>query len=177
MLGIILGLISAAAFGVNTIIARRGTVLAGSNYVATITILTGPVFFLILAGIAGELQKLGDYSWEAYVFMALSGISHFALGRTWGYRCIELIGSTRSTIVTGMSPIVTTLLATMILSEKVTFLMFIGILCSLAAPLFILREQIVSTHVQQRMMDRKTLYRGFSMARVLRSSGGAVPSS
>jgi drug/metabolite transporter (DMT)-like permease len=160
MLGVILGLISAAAFGANSIIARRGTLRAGSNYVATITIFSGPIFFFVLAGIAGELNKLGGYSWQAYVFMALSGIAHFALGRTWGYRSIELIGSTRSTVVTGLSPIVTTVLAAIVLSESITFLMLIGILCTLAAPLFILREQIAATHFQAKTLDRKTLYRG-----------------
>jgi drug/metabolite transporter (DMT)-like permease len=160
MLGVFLGLTSAAAFGANSIIARRGTLRAGSNYVATITICTGPVFFFVLAAVAGDLQKLKHYSWQAYAFMALSGIAHFALGRTWGYRCIELIGSTRANIVTGLSPIVTTILAAIVLSETITFVMLVGIVCTLGAPLLILREQIVATRLGPKGQDRKILYEG-----------------
>src|SRR4030067_1766743 len=167
ILGVILGLISASAFGVNSIITRRGMLRVSSNYVATVTIFTGPIFFLIIAGFTGDLLKLKQFQWQAYVFLALSGISHFALGRTWGYRSIQLIGSTRSNIVTNMYPIFTIVFAMIILKESVTLIMVIGILFTLTGPLLIfLKEQVVpgntqlKTYLQGRDLDRPTLHKG-----------------
>jgi drug/metabolite transporter (DMT)-like permease len=105
--------------------------------------------------------------WLAYLFLALSGISHFALGRTWGYRSIQLIGSTRSNLVTSLHPIITVVLAIMILREAVTFIMVIGILCTITGPLLIfLKEQVFEMDSQfnktlhGKDLDKSTLYKG-----------------
>jgi drug/metabolite transporter (DMT)-like permease len=167
MLGEILGLISAAAFGANTIITRRGMLRVSSNYIATITIFTGPIFFLIVASITGDIFRLRQIPWQAHFFLALSGVSHFALGRTWGYRSIQLIGSTRSNIVTSQHSIVTIILAMMILKETITLIMGIGILCTLTGPLLILlKEQVIAndtqlkTNLHGKDLDKLTLYKG-----------------
>jgi drug/metabolite transporter (DMT)-like permease len=167
MLGVILGLVSAVAFGANTIITRRGMFRVSSNYVATITVFSGPIFFLIIASISGDIFRLRQIPWLAYLFLALSGVSHFALGRTWGYRSIQLIGSTRSNLVTSLHPIVTIILAMIILKETVTFIMVIGILCTLTGPLLIfLKEQMIESDSQfnknlhGKNFDKPTLYKG-----------------
>jgi drug/metabolite transporter (DMT)-like permease len=176
MLGSILGLFSAAAFGANAIITRRGMLRVSSHFIATITILTGPVFFFMVAWITRDLFKLGQFPWQAYVFFALAGICHFALGRTWAYRSIQLIGANRSNIVTGLNPIVTIALAMTILKESMTLLMAIGMICTLTGPILILlKEQVVpNTHplkaaVPGKDLDHSTLYRG-----VLYGIGSAV---
>ncbi|MDI7260916.1 MAG: DMT family transporter [Thermodesulfobacteriota bacterium] len=162
--------------GTSSIIIRRGMLRASSHYVSTITIFTGPIFFLIIAGVTGDIFKIRQYPWQAYVFLALSGISHFALGRTWAYRSIQLIGSNRSNIVTGLSPVVTIVLAMILFKETITSIMGIGILCTLTGPLLILLEERgVLIEVQQRTnpygkeIDSATLYRG-----ILYGIGGAV---
>jgi len=167
MLGAILGLISAVAFGANSIITRRGMLRVSSNYVATLTVFTGPIFFLIVGGMTGDLFKLRQMPLQAYVYLALSGIIHFALGRTWGYKSIQLIGSNRSNIVTSLNPVVTIILAMMILRETITLIMGIGILCTLTGPLLILlKEKVISGAVQLKAnphgkeLDRSTLYKG-----------------
>ncbi len=176
MLGAILGLISAVAFGANSIITRRGMLRVSSNYVATLTVFTGPIFFLIVGSVTGDLFKLRQMPLEAYVYLALSGITHFALGRTWGYRSIQLIGSNRSNIVTSLNPVVTIILAMMILRETITLIMGIGILCTLTGPLFILlKEEVISGAVQLKAnphgkeLDRSTLYKG-----IFYGIGGAI---
>ena len=167
MLGAILGLISAVAFGANSIITRRGMLRVSSNYVATMTVFTGPIFFLIVGSITGDLFKLRQMPLQAYVYLALSGITHFALGRTWGYRSIQLIGSNRSNIVTSLNPVVTIILAMIILRETITLIMGIGILCTLTGPLLILlKERVIPSAVQLKAnphgkeLDRPTLYKG-----------------
>ena len=166
MLGAVLGLISAVFFGANSIITRRGMLRVSSNYVATLTVFTGPIFFLIVGSITGDLLKLRHMSFEAYLYLILSGITHFALGRTWSYRSIQLLGSTRSNIVTSLNPVVTIVLAMIILKETITLLMGFGILCTLAGPLLVLLKEEVQSGGQSKSnphgkeLDRPTLYKG-----------------
>jgi drug/metabolite transporter (DMT)-like permease len=166
MSGILLALGSAVAFGANAIITRRGMLRVSSNYIATISVFTGCLFFLPINAMTGDLFGLGQLSWKAYLFWALSGVIHFALGRTWAYRSIQLLGSNRSNIVTGLSPGVTVALAMMILKERMTPLMGFGILLSLAGPLLIiLKEQTVrqsqlASSSSGKEVDRHTLFVG-----------------
>ena len=167
MLGSILGLISAIAFGANSIITRRGMLRASSNYMASITVFTGPIFFLVIGGVTGDLFKIGQIPLDAILYLALSGITHFALGRTWGYKSIQLIGSTRSNIMTSLNPVVTVILAMIVLRETITFIMGIGILFTLTGPLLILlKEEVISGDVQSaanrpgKELDRSTFYKG-----------------
>lgn len=105
---------------------------------------------------------------KALVFWTLSGVIHFALGRTWAYRSIQFIGSNRSNVVTSLNPVVTIILALVILHEEVNELMGMRIIFSLAVPLVILLKEktlnIKSPHpgmIQGKDVDRLILYKGF----------------
>lgn len=145
MLGTVLGLGFAAFFGINSIVTRRGVLRVSSNYIANVSIMSGTVFFLLVCLAAGELFRMWSFSWQTYLFFALSGIVHFALGRTFGYRAIQLIGSTRSGVVTGLNAIVSVLLAVVILHEVLTLVVVLGILLSMTGPILVaLKERTVS---------------------------------
>lgn len=168
MIGTLLGLGSAIFFAANMIITRRGVLRVSSNYIAIGSIFTGTLFFLLLLALTGHLPGLMNIPWKALVFWTLSGIIHFALGRTWAYRSIQFIGSNRSNVVTSLNPVVTIILALVILHEEVNGLMGVGIVFSLAGPLVILLKEktlnIKSPHtdmIQGREVDRFTLYKGF----------------
>jgi len=167
MFGVILGLFSAAAFGASVIITRRGVLRASSNYIATISIFTGPPFFLLVAIVTGDIFQIGQIPWQAHVLLALSGVIHFALGRTWAYRSIQLIGSTRSYIMLNLNPIVTIILAMIVLKETIKPLMVLGIFFSLSGPfLTSIKEQTIASGNQPtansfgKEVDRRTLYIG-----------------
>lgn len=131
-------------FGANSIITRRGMLRLSSNYVATISILTGFLFFILINGITGDLFGITRLTWKAYLFWSLSGIIHFSLGRTWAYRSLQLLGSNRSNVVTSLSPIVTVALAILLLKETVSLLQVLGIIFTLFGPLLMLfKEQTV----------------------------------
>jgi drug/metabolite transporter (DMT)-like permease len=105
---------------------------------------------------------------KALVFWVLSGIIHFALGRTWAYRSIQFIGSNRSNVVTSLNPVVTIILALVILHEEVNALMTLGIFFSIAGPLVVLLKEEtltaanpVSGAIQGKDVDHSTLYKGF----------------
>lgn len=167
MLGALLGLGSAAAFGLNPIVVRRGTLRASSRYVAAISIFTGPFFFLLVAGIGGEIAGMARFPWQAYLLFAIAGIIHFALGRVCGFRSVQLIGSNRSSTITGFGFIVSITLALLVLRETIRPLGFLGILCALTGPLIIAMKEptatgnTASTEVR---LDRGTLYKGMLYA-------------
>ncbi len=167
MLGIILAFGTSIAFAFNAITTRRGVLRASSKYIANISILTGPIFSLLVASVTGELLELGRFSREAIVYLALSGIVHFAFGRTWYYRSVQLIGANRANLVTSLSPIASIILAMIILGETVNTLMVVGILLSLSSPLVTLaNERTVEGSVllkgasPTKDVDRRTLYLG-----------------
>jgi drug/metabolite transporter (DMT)-like permease len=138
VLGILLGLGSAAVFGVNAIVTRRGVLRASSNYIANISVYTGLFFFVMLTGFTGDLFEINMLSGKAYFFWAVSGIIHFAMGRTWAFRSIQLLGATRSNIVTSLSPIATVSLAMLLLHERLTWIQILGVLFTLSGPLLVL---------------------------------------
>jgi drug/metabolite transporter (DMT)-like permease len=168
VIGILLGLGSALFFGANSVITRRGMLRVSSNYVATISILTGLLFFLIAVGVTGNTPDVIGLPWKAYIFWALSGIIHFSLGRTWAYRSIQLLGSNRSNVVTSLSPIATVALAMLVLKESVSLLQALGIFCTLSGPLLIIfKEETVAQSAQTRSgsygrdVDARTMVVGF----------------
>ena len=166
MLGVLCGLGSAMAFGANAIITRRGMMRVSSNYIATLSIFFGSLFFLVVNVITGDLLGIGGFHWKAYLYWALSGVIHFALGRTWAYRSIQLLGSNRSNVVTSLNPVVTIVLAVIILKEEITPTMALGILFVLGGPLLIiLLEPTVSgsqrvSRTYGKEIDRRTLLLG-----------------
>lgn len=167
MLGAVLGLGFAAFFGINAIIVRRGTLRVGANYIATLTIFSGAVFFFLLALFTTDIFKISGFNWKALLFFALSGVVHFALGRTFGYRATQLLGATRSGIMSGLSAIVSILLAVAVLKETLTPIMVLGIMLSLSGPtLMALKEGQAIQKAEAKVnpnvdnLGRKTLYRG-----------------
>lgn len=166
MLGAILGLGYAAVFGLNNVIVRRGVLRVSPNYVATLTVFSGPIFFFLLALATGDLAKIPQFSWKATLFFAISGIIHFALGRSFGYRAVHVMGATRSGILTGLNAIVSVFLAVAVLGETISPMIVLGIGCSLSGPTILaLREEKVMRNLERgagkKNVDRKTFYRGF----------------
>jgi drug/metabolite transporter (DMT)-like permease len=175
MLGAILGLASAGIFSFNSILVRRGMFRASANYFATLTVFTGPPFFLIVALLAGALKNTGQYSSQTLLLWAIAGLVHFGLGRSWAYKSIQMVGANRSNIMTSLNPIVTVVLAVLVLHEPLPFLMIVGILFSLSGPiLIILMEQGSDKSPQkspgpERQSDRRALILG-----MLYGAGAAV---
>ncbi|MDP2718767.1 MAG: DMT family transporter [Dehalococcoidia bacterium] len=167
MLGAILGLGYAAFFGANNIFVRRGVLRVSSNVIATLTIFTGPVFFFLLTLVTGDLLKIPGFTLKAIIYFALSGIVHFAMGRTFGYRANQILGATRAGIMTGLNAIVSIILAISILKETLTPLMILGICFSLSGPIIMgLKEANNAKNFdlksprQLNSLDRKTFFKG-----------------
>jgi drug/metabolite transporter (DMT)-like permease len=167
VLGVVLGLVSSIIFGANTIITRRGVLRVSSGYIANVSIFTGCLFFVMVTTATGELSALSGLSWKAYLFWALAGIVHFALGRTWSYRSVQFIGSNRSIIVTSLNPIATVILAVAVLQERMSLAQVAGALMTISGPLLILMKERTSLSVARttsgsygKQIDRRALTLG-----------------
>lgn len=150
----------------NQVFARKALFKASSSYVANNSIFIGIPFFLIATAITGDLFRLSRCPWQAYVFFALAGVSNFAIGRTWGLKSIQLIGVTRSGVITGMNFVVTILLAVIALGEGLKPLAIVGILLSLTGPLLLAFQKTDAKADAEAkangraVIDRGTLYKG-----------------
>jgi len=171
VLGVALGLGFTACFGLGSMIIRRAVLRASARYVTSISVFIGPPFFLLVASFSGELLKLGQFPWQVHAFFAVSGVMHFALGRNCANRAIQLIGATRSSIVTGLKAIVGIVLAVTILKETLTLFMGLGVVLALLGPALMLGKELAVTsntesgalsHVTE--LDRHSLYKGMLYA-------------
>lgn len=167
MLGSILGLGFAAFFAADTVVVRRGTQRVSVNYIATLTVFSGPIFFFLLALITGDLFKISHFTWQATLFFAISGVVHFALGRTFGYSATKILGANRSSTILGMYAVVSVILAIIVLDERLTPFIIAGSLMSLLGPLVITAKESGRTKRAEakinpdvNTLDKKTLYLG-----------------
>ena len=165
---ILLSLTSSILFAASTVIARKGVLRATSGYIANISIFSGCLFFVIVAALTGDLAGITRLSSKACLFWALSGIIHFALGRTWAYKAIQFLGSNRSNIVTSLNPIATVALALIVLDDRLTLVQAVGMILTLSGPLLILLKEETDLPALQtksgsygRQVDRRALFLGF----------------
>jgi len=93
---------------------------------------------LTLALVFSALVNLGlalfvDPQWElltpaAFVAFVLGGLAGNAIGRRWSYQSIDLLGPSRSAALRSSSPVISTLLATVIYGEHVSAFQWLAIL-------------------------------------------------
>lgn len=181
MLGLVISFCSAATFGVNQVVTRRGVLRASASYIANISIFSGPFFFLAVTAITGDLFRLGSYPWQSYGLFAISGVIHFAFGRTFGYRALLMIGTMRANLITSMNAIVTVGLAMLVLKEVLTPLVAIGIVLSLSGPVLIaFKEEMADAETmrstpQGKHVNRETLFRGIFFGAAAAVFWGSTP--
>ncbi len=134
MLGAFFAICSAATFGLNHAIVRRG-VLSGTVFQAiAITVPIGVPLFLIAALVSGELGAIVEFGWRGTGYLAAAGILHFVWGRYWNYLAIREMGANLSGGVLNMSLVVALVSAMVFLDEKLTVLRVIGIALVLMGP-------------------------------------------
>ncbi|HKZ50782.1 MAG TPA: EamA family transporter [Dehalococcoidia bacterium] len=126
MLAPILALLAAAGVAGSAVCTRRGTLWGQPANGARLTILMGPLIFVVLATAFGEMGLLGQLSWRAWVFFGAAGVVHFVLGRTINYMAVQAIGASRGTVVTNLNPVVTVTLAMIIFGERLKWGIALG---------------------------------------------------
>ncbi len=134
--GALLALVSAFSFSVNFILVRRGFADAGATAAqgAFITVLLGVPFGLAAVLITGQLFNFGEISLNGYLLLAAAGIVHFGIGRYCNYRGIAAIGAPRAATIQAIAVPYSVVMAMVLLGERPTILMFVGIALILGSP-------------------------------------------
>jgi drug/metabolite transporter (DMT)-like permease len=134
MTGIILSLLSAAAFGANSIVTRRGLIRLSARNGVFVTVMLGIPLFMLAALATGELFKFDRISAFGYGMLAAAGVVHFLFGRYCTFRAINAIGANRTMPIQATSGFYSVIVAVIFLGEKVDVITGIGIVLLLLGP-------------------------------------------
>ncbi|MDO8636649.1 MAG: EamA family transporter, partial [Dehalococcoidia bacterium] len=114
-------LLSAFFFAASMICTRRGVLrIKDPALGGYISVFVGPPLFLLAALAMSDLHSITTFSWKGYVFLAVAGIMHFVLGRSYGYWSVKHLGANMASIFVALNPIYTILLGVLILGEQMT---------------------------------------------------------
>ena len=134
MLGAFFAIISAATFGFNSAIVRRGVLSGSVSQAVAITVPMGVPLFLVAALMAGQLGAMGRFGWQGTGYLALAGILHFVWGRYWNYRAVKEMGANLSGGVQQFTLVAALGFAMILLDENLTVLRVIGIALVVLGP-------------------------------------------
>jgi len=129
MIGSLFALLSAMSFSLNKVIIRRAVLYVSDATLGTlITVPMGiPFFFLILA-FNGQIPAVLNFSWQGYLWMSLSGIFYFVVGRSFNYKCVQLVGANITNILSRADIPVSVIIGISILNEHLSWKSTLGVL-------------------------------------------------
>ena len=128
MLGIFYGLLSAATFGLNAAIIRRGLLGAPASQGLYITVFGGVPLFFLASLVSGQLAQANIVSaWDFYL-MLIAGPIHFVVGRYCNYRAYSALGANRTAPVIGLNLVVAVVIAVIFLGETVNPIMWLSLI-------------------------------------------------
>ncbi len=126
-LGIVFSLFSAASFGINEAMTRRGMQGASASQGLYITVTFGVPAFLFAAVVTGQFGQAGGISPLGLVWLAAAGVVHFLGGRYCNYRSIGAIGANRSHPLRSTALLYSVFFAVVILHEELTLGRALGV--------------------------------------------------
>lgn len=127
-MGVVLSLLAAACWSVTAVFVRKGASLGADVIEGTFLSLAANTALLAVLVLlfSDPVEYLGCGA-LAYVLFAMAGILHNCLGRTLWYESINRIGAATSTAVSHTSPLISTILAVVLLGERVSLPMSVGV--------------------------------------------------
>ena len=140
MLGGLLALVSAVTFAITNAAVRRGVLSGSAVQATTLSIPVGVPVFLLALGLGGGFGAFGQLPRASVIAFAITGVTHFIIGRYANYRAIGAIGTNLAGPVMQFSLVVSLVLAILFLGETLTLPRIVGILLILAAPALVSRE-------------------------------------
>ena len=137
MLGAVFAALSAASFGLNNNLTRRGVLTGSVAQAQAIGVPIGIPMFFLFALVGGGLGSIATFSRDALLVMAATGVLHFICGRYCNYRSVKAMGANLSGPVVQLSLIVSLFLAVTVLQEGLTPLRVVGIVLVILGPLLL----------------------------------------
>jgi len=129
MIGSFLAILSAISFSLNKIFLRRAVLnVSDASLGILISVPTAvPLFFIILV-FTGQLQTLFNFSWQGYLWMSLAGILHFVVGRSFNYKCVQVVGVNIANILSRSDIPVSVIIGVTLLHEPLSWQLLLGVL-------------------------------------------------
>jgi drug/metabolite transporter (DMT)-like permease len=134
MLGAVFALLSAVSFSLNSILIRRGVVIATPSQAAFVTVLSGVPMFLIAALVSGQLLRIGELPSSSFAYLAAGGIVNFVAGRHFNYQAIEAIGAARAAPFQALTLPYSVLIAFLFLDEGLSAGVGVGVALIMIGP-------------------------------------------
>lgn len=128
-MGSIFALLTGVGFALNDIFIRRATLKVSDAGLGTLVSvpMAVPIFLIVLAA-GGHLQDVLSFSWQSVMWLSLSGVFFFVIGRTLSYRCIQMVGANITGILRRANIPVAVVLGIFVLDEPLSWAFAIGVL-------------------------------------------------
>jgi uncharacterized membrane protein len=139
VLGGLLALCSAVTFAVSNAAVRRGVLSGSALQAMAMSIPVGVPVFLVALLAGGAPGAMGTLPERSLVAFAVTGTTHFVIGRYANYRAIGAIGTNLAGPVVQFNLVVSLALAIAFLGESLTPLRIAGILLIFVGPVVVSR--------------------------------------
>ena len=144
--GILYAITAGLFCGTSPVLVKRGLVdsdVSAATLIQQAAILFTLIVFTLLEGSVspGRVSTLA-----ICVFIAIGTVGAY-LGRTLFVKSVDQIGATRAQLVNNTSPLVTVLLAALLLGERLTVTVLLGVILIVSGIFFIPKAETQSDHV------------------------------
>jgi drug/metabolite transporter (DMT)-like permease len=138
--GILYAIIAGLFWGTSPVLVKRGLVNSDVS-AATLTQQAAILFTLILVTLLEGSLAPGQISTVSMLAFIAIGIVGAYLGRTLFVKSVDQIGATRAQLVNNTSPLVTVVLAALLLGERLTATVLAGVILIVSGIFFIPRAE------------------------------------
>jgi uncharacterized membrane protein len=163
-------------FAITNASVRRGVLSGSAVQATTLSIPVGVPVFLVALGVGGGFSVFGQLPRASVIAFAVTGITHFVIGRYANYRAIGAIGTNLAGPVMQFNLVVSLVLAIVFLGESLTLPRIVGILLIFAGPAVVsregarrAREAVAAAEFTPRMLE------GYAFAALAAICYGATP--
>lgn len=133
MLAVVFSVLAALLWSTNAVLASKATERLDSATLNYLSAFPAALILLIASFASGQVQRLATIKLPELLFLALTGVANYVVGRTLYYRSIQVVGAGRTVPIANVSLLVAPILAVAAVGELLTikigvglFLVFIG---------------------------------------------------
>jgi drug/metabolite transporter (DMT)-like permease len=134
MLGAFIAFASAATFGLNNAMARRGVLTGSVAQLMAISVPLGFVMFLGFLAFGGVWPAVFTFSTQDHMILMVAGVLHFVGSRYCNYRATKAMGGNLVAPVQQLGLLWTLVLAVVVLGEEMTIGKLVGVALLIAGP-------------------------------------------
>jgi drug/metabolite transporter (DMT)-like permease len=124
--GVLLALLAACGWGVDSVVARQGLRQVSPALGTLLSLCTSLPLIGLLAWLTEPVGFGRLLAPEAFVWFVVLGLINFPLARQLNFRATRHLGASRAAALFAASPLVSVLLAALLLGESLTLPLLLG---------------------------------------------------